>query len=146
MSHFDDLPRRDGTHELEEAAIVAFQTKLAETGLFIFQGADRKDYGTDRLPDRGDCRWAGDHALAETVNGLFKAEVIHRRARGAVPRRWNSPRLNGSTGSTIGACSNRSEISRPQKPKRAIMPRPMSAPWWRDSNQTASGKPGAIQG
>jgi hypothetical protein len=47
MSHFDDLPRRDGTHELEEAAIVAFQTKLAETGLFILQGADRKDYGTD---------------------------------------------------------------------------------------------------
>jgi hypothetical protein len=47
MSHFDDLPRRDGTHELEEAAIVAFQTKLAECGIFIRQGADRKDYGTD---------------------------------------------------------------------------------------------------
>lgn len=47
MSHFDDLPRRDGTHELEEAAIVVFQTKLAESGVFILQGADRKDYGTD---------------------------------------------------------------------------------------------------
>ena len=47
MSHFDDLPQRDGTHELEEAAIVAFQTKLAESGVFILQGADRKDYGTD---------------------------------------------------------------------------------------------------
>ena len=25
------------------------------------------------------------------------------------------------------------------------MCRSMSAPWWRDSNQTASGKPGAVQ-
>ena len=25
------------------------------------------------------------------------------------------------------------------------MPRSMSPPWWRDSNQTASGKPGAVQ-
>ncbi len=47
MSHFDDLPRRDGTHDLEEAAVVAFQTKLAESGRFILQGADRNDYGTD---------------------------------------------------------------------------------------------------
>lgn len=48
MSHFDDLPQRDGAHELEEAAIVSFQTKLAESGVFIRQGADRKDYGTVR--------------------------------------------------------------------------------------------------
>lgn len=47
MSHFDDLPRRDGTHELEEAAIVAFRAKLEESGVFILQGEDRKDYGTD---------------------------------------------------------------------------------------------------
>ena len=47
MSHYDDLPRRDGTHELEEAAVVAFQTKLAESGCFILQGTDRKDYGVD---------------------------------------------------------------------------------------------------
>ncbi len=25
------------------------------------------------------------------------------------------------------------------------MRNPMSSPWWRDSNQTASGKPGAVQ-
>jgi hypothetical protein len=47
MSHFGDLPRRNGTHEPEEAAVVAFQTKLAESCRFILQGADRKDYGTD---------------------------------------------------------------------------------------------------
>ena len=47
MSHFDDLPRRDGTHELEEAAVLAFRAKLAESACFILQGEDRKDYGTD---------------------------------------------------------------------------------------------------
>ncbi len=25
------------------------------------------------------------------------------------------------------------------------MPKPLSAPWWRDSNQTVSGEPGAVQ-
>jgi hypothetical protein len=52
---------------------------------------------------------------------------------------------NGSTGSTIVACSNRSEISRPPRRKRVTMSRPMSAPSRRDSNQTAAGKPGAAQ-
>jgi len=47
MSHFDDLPRRDSSHDTEEAAISAFQTRLSESRAFILQGADRKDYGTD---------------------------------------------------------------------------------------------------
>jgi tetratricopeptide (TPR) repeat protein len=47
MNHFDDLPRRAATHELEEAAIVAFRTRLKYSGVFILQGEDRKDYGTD---------------------------------------------------------------------------------------------------
>ena len=65
--------------------------------------------------------------------------------RGAVSRRSNSPPSNGSTGSTIVACSNRLEISRPQKRKRVTMPRLTSASWRRHPNQTASGKPGAVQ-
>lgn len=32
-----------------------------------------------------------DSALAETINGLYKAEVIHRRGRGAASRRPNLP-------------------------------------------------------
>lgn len=47
MSHFDDLPRRDRNHEIEEEAIVAFHNLLSESRVFILQGVDRKDYGTD---------------------------------------------------------------------------------------------------
>ncbi|WP_249278906.1 DUF4365 domain-containing protein [Bordetella genomosp. 5] len=47
MSHFDDLPRRDRNHEIEGKAIAAFQRLLSESGVFILQAADRKDYGTD---------------------------------------------------------------------------------------------------
>lgn len=47
MSHYDDFPRRDRSHEIEEEAIIAFQRRLSESRSFILQGADRKDYGTD---------------------------------------------------------------------------------------------------
>lgn len=47
MSPFDDLPRRPRSHEVEEAAIVAFRSRLKESGVFILQTADAKDYGTD---------------------------------------------------------------------------------------------------
>jgi tetratricopeptide (TPR) repeat protein len=47
MSHFDELPRRDRNHEIEDKAIAAFQKRLTESGAFILQASDRKDYGTD---------------------------------------------------------------------------------------------------
>jgi tetratricopeptide (TPR) repeat protein len=47
MSHFDDLPRRSRNHEIEEKAEAAFKTRLLESGAFILQRADHKDYGTD---------------------------------------------------------------------------------------------------
>jgi hypothetical protein len=47
MSHFDELPRRDRNHEIEDRAIAAFHTRLTESGAFILQAPDRKDYGTD---------------------------------------------------------------------------------------------------
>jgi tetratricopeptide (TPR) repeat protein len=47
MNSFDDLPRRDANHELEDKALSAFQQRLAESDCFILQAADRKDYGTD---------------------------------------------------------------------------------------------------
>src|SRR5918997_3618971 len=61
-----------------------------------------------------------------------------------MPRRWSSPLSNGWTGSTIGACSSRSAISLPLKPRRATMPRSPVRPWQPDSNKIASGKPGAV--
>jgi tetratricopeptide (TPR) repeat protein len=47
MSHFDELPGRDRNHEIEDKAIGAFQMRLTESGAFILQASDRKDYGTD---------------------------------------------------------------------------------------------------
>ena len=47
MSHFDDLPRHDRNRELEEKAVTAFQKIVSDSGVFILQGADRKDYGID---------------------------------------------------------------------------------------------------
>lgn len=47
MSHFDKLPRRDRSHETEDEAVAAFQNRLTESGAFILQISDRKDYGTD---------------------------------------------------------------------------------------------------
>ncbi|MFF0950803.1 tetratricopeptide repeat protein [Rhizobium leguminosarum] len=44
---FDDLPKRGASHETEEKAEAAFQNRLTESGRFVLQRADRKDYGTD---------------------------------------------------------------------------------------------------
>src|SRR5689334_14530803 len=62
-----------------------------------------------------------------------------------MPRRWNSPLWNGSTGSTTAASSSPSAISLPPKPRRATMPKSPVRPWQPDSNKTVSGKPGAVQ-
>ena len=43
----DDLPKRDPNHVIEEKAETAFHGRLTESGRFILQRADRKDYGTD---------------------------------------------------------------------------------------------------
>lgn len=47
LDHLDDLPKRDPNHVTEEKAETAFQGCLTESGRFILQRADRKDYGTD---------------------------------------------------------------------------------------------------
>ena len=47
MNPFDDMPRRDRNHELEDEALAVFQQRLAESRCFILQASDRKDYGTD---------------------------------------------------------------------------------------------------
>ncbi len=47
MNSFDDLPKRDSNHVTEQSAETAFQVLLTESGSFILQRADRKDYGTD---------------------------------------------------------------------------------------------------
>src|ERR1700757_4170388 len=61
-----------------------------------------------------------DNALAETINGLYKAEVIHRRGPGAASKRSSSLPSNGSTGPTPAASSSRSATS--LRPRPPIMP------------------------
>ena len=87
-----------------------------------------------------------DNALAETINGLYKDDVIHRHAaRGDRSRRSNTPPSIGSTSSIIATCSAPSATSRPLKPKNITMPPEKTSIWLHDSNQTAYGKPGAVQ-
>lgn len=48
-----------------------------------------------------------ENALAETINGLFKAEVIHRRGPWRNADAVEFATSNGWIGSTTGACSSR---------------------------------------
>lgn len=86
-----------------------------------------------------------DNALAETINGLYKAEVIHRRGPWRSFEAVDTPRSNGSTGSTTGACSSRSATSRPPKQKNDTTPCWTTHPWQHNSSQMASGNLGAVQ-
>ena len=86
-----------------------------------------------------------DNALAETVNGLYKAEVITGAGRGAHSRPSSSLLWNGSIGSTTGGSWSPSETSRRPKPRNATTPCSSSQTWRRDSNKMASDKPGAVQ-
>ncbi len=47
MSSYDNLPKRDRNHALEDEAEAAFLSLISQSGDFVFQGSDRKDYGTD---------------------------------------------------------------------------------------------------
>ena len=104
-------------------------------------------FDTERLaeagiePSVGSVGNSYDNALAETINGLFKAEVIHRRGPWRSFEAVEYATLEWSTGSTIAASSRLSGISRPPKPKPTTMPPPCRSLWRHDSNQTASGNP-----
>ena len=86
-----------------------------------------------------------DNALAETINGLFKAEVIYRRGPWRSFEAVEFATLEWVIGSTPAACSNRSATCLPPRPRRATLLTPRCKPWPPDPNQPASGKPGAVQ-
>ena len=75
-----------------------------------------------------------NNALTETINGLYRTEVI--RCRGP----WN-----GWTGLTIAAFWNQLEIRHQLNTSRCIIDNLKSRLWWLDSNIRVSGNPGAIQ-
>src|SRR5690606_3382305 len=64
---------------------------------------------------------------------------------GGASKRLNSPLWNGSTGSTIDGFWSRSATSRQPKPRSSITPCWTNQLWLHNLNQTASGKPGAVQ-
>ncbi len=47
MNPFDELPKRDRNHEIDEIATAAFRRRLVESGAFVLQSVDQKDYGSD---------------------------------------------------------------------------------------------------
>lgn len=85
-----------------------------------------------------------DNALAESINGLYKAEVIHRRGPWRNIESVEFATSNGSTGSITADCSSPSAISRQRKLRQTSTPHWNNRPWPHNLNQTASGIPGAV--
>jgi tetratricopeptide (TPR) repeat protein len=47
MGDFDEFPGRGRNHEIEDEALAAFTNRIVESGAFVLQSSDRKDYGAD---------------------------------------------------------------------------------------------------
>ena len=86
-----------------------------------------------------------DNALAETINGLYKAEVIHRRG----PWRGNFEVVEFATLEWVDWFNNRRILEPigfipPAEAEERYFAMLNDPPWPRDSNEIASGKPGAL--
>jgi hypothetical protein len=93
-------------------------------------------------PSVGSVGDSHDNALAETINGLYKAEVIHRRGVWRNPRAVEMAMLELVDCSISGGCSNRPAPFHRLRPKPLTICNSMRRAWPRDSNQQASGIPG----
>ena len=102
-----------------------------------------KDAGVE--PSVGSVGDSYDNALAETINGLYKAEVIWRRGPWRNFEAVEFATLEWVDWFNNRDCWSRSETFRRPKPKRAIMRRRRVTPWRRNSTEMASGNPGAVQ-
>ena len=104
---------------------------------------------TERLADAGIEPSVGsvgdsyDNALAESIIGLYKTEVIRQRGPWRGIDAVELATLEWSTGSIIDACSNRSATCRRRKRKTSTIGNE-SRPWWLDSQPGVSGIPGAV--
>ncbi len=74
-----------------------------------------------------------DNALAETVIGLFKSELIYRRDPGVTWSMSNSPPWIGSTGGIIGVCWSRSDTCHRPSTRNSIINTNSPQPSWPDS-------------
>jgi transposase InsO family protein len=102
---------------------------------------------TDRLVDAGIEPSVGsrgdsyDNALAESIIGLFKTELIQRHGPWRHVEAVELPRSTGWIGLIIGGSWDRSALCRRRSMKRTTMSRPQ----WPDSPNPLSDKPGPIQ-
>lgn len=87
---FDDLPKRDTRHVIEEKAEVAFQNRLTGNGRFMLQRADRKDYGIDCQIEVID----GDQATNARVHVQLKGTERELNADGSLSVEVSRPNLN----------------------------------------------------
>ena len=106
---------------------------------------------TERLGEAGIASSVGsvgdscDNALAETVTGLCKTEVIRRRGPRHNLQAVEFVTLSGPTGSPPVDFWSRSETFCPPRPSGATVPGPWTPRWRRDPNQTACGRPAGVQ-
>ncbi len=110
---------------------IRYSERLAEAGVEPSVGSKGDSY---------------DNALAETINRLYKAELIHRRVPWKTQESLELATLDGYRGSTITGCWSPSATSRPLKLRQTttgISPRRSLCR--HDLNQLASTEPGAIQ-
>ena len=83
--------------------------------------------------------------MAETINGLYKAEVIHRRGPWRSFEAVEYATLEWVDWFNIAGCWSPSATSRLPKLKINIMLPLATSIWQRDSQPNASGRPGAVQ-
>jgi putative transposase len=84
-----------------------------------------------------------DNALAETIIGLYKTELIRRRGPGRASTTSNTPPWSGWTGSTTGGSWSPSATSRRASSKPHSTERRTPATLL-DSSNRASDEPGAV--
>ena len=130
----DRQPLRDGglIHHSDRGVqyvSIRYTERLAEAGFEASVGSVGDSY---------------DNALEETINGLYKAEVIHKQS-------WkNREAVEWATLTWVDWFNHRRlfgamAISHPLRPKHAIINNKPSHPWRLDSKHTAFEIPGAIQ-
>jgi putative transposase len=117
-----------GPLEPEQYLAVRYTERLAEAGAVTSVGS------------RGD---SFDNALAETIIGLYKTELIRRRGPGRASTTSSTPPWSGSTGATTAGSWSPSAMShrpssRPHPQDRRTPATPL------DSSTRASDEPGTV--
>ena len=96
-------------------------------------------------PSVGNVGDSYDNALAETIIGLYKTEVIHHRGRGGMSMPSSTRPWNGSSGSITAGCSSRLATCHQRNSRRRTISQQASCRWQPDSNPELSGKAGRFR-